>query len=88
MHGTLFSVMWQPGWLGGEWIHTYMTESPCHSPVTITPLLFGHTPTQNKKLRFQNYEKFTFQSQRRAVPENVLNIGQLHSSLMLVRGYA
>ena len=36
---------------GGEWIHGYcMDESLCCPPETITTLLIGCTPIQNKKL--------------------------------------
>ena len=45
--------MRQNGWKGefaGEWIHVYMAESLGCSPKTITVLLIGYSPTQNKKL--------------------------------------
>ena len=32
----------------------YMTESLCCSPETITTLLIGYTPTQNKKFKQKN----------------------------------
>jgi len=52
-HGTLLSVMWQPGW-EGVWgsVHTSIcrAESLHYSPETIT-LLIGYTPMQNKKLK-------------------------------------
>ena len=39
----------------GEWIHVYicMAESLSCPPETITALLIGHTPTQNKRFNFQ-----------------------------------
>ena len=57
--GTLLSVMWQPGW-EGVWgrmdTGICMAESlPC-SPETITTLLIGYTPIQNKKLLQNAYE--------------------------------
>ena len=42
--------MWQLGWeesLGREWIH--VTESLHCSPETVTTLLIGYTPIQDKK---------------------------------------
>ena len=43
--------MWQPGWEGclGENGYMYMDESICCPFKTITTLLDGHTPIQNKK---------------------------------------
>ena len=35
----------------GEWIHVHVGLSP---PETITTLLIGYTPIQNKKLRKKN----------------------------------
>ena len=47
-HGTLFSVIRQPGWEGslGEngYVYILMAESLCYSPETITMLLIGYTP--------------------------------------------
>ena len=53
-HGTLLSVMWQPGWEGslGEmdtWL--WMAESLCCPPEIITTLVIYYTPIRNKKLR-------------------------------------
>ena len=50
--GELGSVRWPPGWEGssGENGHVYVyAESQ-----TITVLLIGHTPTQNRKFRKRN----------------------------------
>ena len=51
-HGTLLHVMWQPGW-EGSWgrmdVCICVTEFPCCLPETITALLIGYTPIQNKK---------------------------------------
>ena len=43
--GNWLNVMWQPGWKGG-WgrMDTYMAESLCCPPETITTLLIGYTP--------------------------------------------
>ena len=52
-HGTLLSVMWQPGWEG---VWGSMDTSICgaeslhYSPETITTLLIGYTPMQTNKL--------------------------------------
>ena len=43
--------MWQPGWdqiLGRMDTYICMAESLCYPPETITTLLIGYTPTQNK----------------------------------------
>ena len=50
--GTLLNVMWQPGWEGclGENGYMYMDESLCCPSETVTTLLDGHTPIQNKSL--------------------------------------
>ena len=47
---TLLSVMWQPGWEQslGENGYMYMCESFSCSAETITTLLIGYTPKQNK----------------------------------------
>ena len=54
-HGTLLDVVWQPGWEGswGGRVYTciYMAEALCCSPQTITALLIGCTPIQNKELK-------------------------------------
>ena len=46
--GTLFTVMWQPGWedsLGeNEYMYICMAESLCCPPETITTLLISYTP--------------------------------------------
>ena len=55
--GTLLSVLWQPRWKGSlgkkgymcVYIHICVAESLCCSPETITTLLIGYTPIQNKK---------------------------------------
>ena len=41
------------GECGGEWIHVYiyMAESLDWAPETITTLLIGYTPKQNKKFK-------------------------------------
>ena len=40
------------GKFNGEWIHVYVrvAESLCCPPETITTLLIGYTPLQNKKI--------------------------------------
>ena len=52
--GTLLNVLWQPGW-EGIWRRMdtcmCMTESLGCLPETITTLLIGYTPIQNKKLK-------------------------------------
>ena len=40
---------WMGGEFGGEWIHIYVWLSPFAVPLTITILLIGYTPIQNKK---------------------------------------
>ena len=52
--GTLLNFVGQPGWRGvWERMDTgiWMTESLHYSPETITTLLIGYTPTQNKNLK-------------------------------------
>ena len=52
--GSLFHVMWQPGWEGslGENGYMYMAQS-LHCPLeTITTLLIGYTLIQNKNFFF------------------------------------
>ena len=52
--GTLLNVMWQPGWegsLGRMDTCICMAESLHWSPETITTLLTGYTPIQNKKFK-------------------------------------
>jgi len=55
--------MWLPGWeeFGGEWIlsYIYIVESLHCSPETITTLLIGYNPIQNKKLKKQT-NKYMF----------------------------
>ena len=51
-----FNLMWQPegSRVWGRMdihIYIYMAESLCFSPETITTLLIGYIPTQNKKLK-------------------------------------
>ena len=43
---------WMGGESGGEWIHVYVSkaESLCCPPKTLTTLLIGYTPIQNKNL--------------------------------------
>ena len=43
------------GEFGGEWIHVYVWLSPFAVPLTITILLIGYTPIQNKKLKKWNF---------------------------------
>ena len=50
-HGTLLNVMWQPGWEGSLGENTYMAESLCSLPGTITTLLISSTPIQNTKFK-------------------------------------
>ena len=56
MQGTLLSVMWQPGWEGSSGrmaTCTRTAESLYCSPETITTLLTGHTPVQNKQFNLE-----------------------------------
>ena len=52
-HVTLLKVMWQPGW-GWVWgimdTSIHVAESLHCSPETITTLLAGYIPIQNKKI--------------------------------------
>ena len=41
-----YLAAWMEGEFGGEWIHVHVGLSP---PETITTLLIGYTPIQNKK---------------------------------------
>ena len=54
-HGTVLSVMCQPGW-EGFWGRMdtciCMVDSPHCSPETTTILLIDYTPIQNKSLKF------------------------------------
>ena len=54
-HGTLLSVMWQPGWEGTSGENGYMcvnmAESLHYSPEITTTLLIGYTPIQNKMFK-------------------------------------
>ena len=57
--GTLLSVLWQPGWegsLGRTDACICMAGSLHCSPETITTLLIGYTPIQNKKLLLKKAE--------------------------------
>ena len=58
-HGNLFNVMWQPGWEGslGEngYLCMYGWSFP-YSPDTMTTLLIGYSPIQNKKFIFKKTE--------------------------------
>ena len=46
---------WMGGGFGGEWIHVYVwLSSFTISPETITTLLIGYTPIQNKKIKVKN----------------------------------
>ena len=59
-HGTLLSIMWQPGWergLGRMDTRICMAESLCCSPETTTTLLIAYTPTQNKKSKVWKRKK-------------------------------
>ena len=51
VHGTLLSVVWQPGWEGDlgetEYMWTYTAQSLCCPPETTTTLLISYTPIQN-----------------------------------------
>ena len=44
------------GEFGGEWIHVCMAESLCCPPESITTLIIGHIPIQNKKFNKKNKE--------------------------------
>ena len=57
-HGTLLSVMWQPGWegrLGGEWIHLCLAGSLRCSCETVITLVIGYTPRQSQKSKKEVY---------------------------------
>ena len=41
--------MWQPGWVGSLGERGGMAESLCRSPETMTTLVTGYAPIQNKK---------------------------------------
>ena len=47
-HGTLLSVMWQPGWKGSLGVNEYVCKAESPSlftlPETITTLLTDYTP--------------------------------------------
>jgi len=46
---------WAGGGFGGEWIHVYVWLSSFSiSPETMTTLLIGYTPIQNKKIKVKN----------------------------------
>ena len=55
--------MYQPGWEGSfgknRYMYTYIAESLCYPPETITTLLINYTSIQNKKLKnkFNNLKK-------------------------------
>ena len=67
-HGTLFSVMWQPGW-EGVWGRTdtcicmctymYMYPFAVYLKLSQHCLLVGYTPIQNKKCKKRERELFT-----------------------------
>ena len=47
-----YVAAWIGGEFGGEWIHVHvMTESLCCAPETITTVITGYTPVQNKKFK-------------------------------------
>ena len=52
---TYIYIWHEPGWEAGlgkdgyMYIYIYMAESLLHSPETVTTLLIGYTPVQNKK---------------------------------------
>ena len=48
-----YVAAWMGREFGGEWIHVYvcMAESLHSSPETVSPLLIGYAPIQNKKLK-------------------------------------
>ena len=50
-----YVAAWMGGEFGGEWIHVYVwLSSFTISPETITTLLIGYTPIQNKKIKVKN----------------------------------
>ena len=56
----LLKLMWQPGWergLGGMDTCVCMAESLCCPRETITTLLIGYTPIQNKSLKKQQQQQ-------------------------------
>ena len=58
--GTLFNVTWHPGWKGslGENGYKYIYGEYLRCPpATITTLLIGYTPIQNKKSKLKKKEK-------------------------------
>ena len=48
---SVYVPAWMGGEFGGEWKHVCMAESLWCPPETITTLLIGYIPTQNKKLK-------------------------------------
>ena len=62
-HGTLLSVMWQPGWEGRVWGRldacTGMAESLRCSPETITMLLGNQAIPQYKIIFFEKEKEIT-----------------------------
>ena len=46
-----YVAAWMGGGFGGEWMRAYVCLSLCYSPETITTLLTGYTPIQNKHFK-------------------------------------
>ena len=43
------------GEFGGEWIHVCVAEPLCCPPETMTTLLIGYVPMQNKKFKIKQF---------------------------------
>ena len=64
---------------GVEWIHNTRMVEPLHcSPETITTLLSGYTPIQNKKLKSRNFNFLKVKKQ-----ELLLNFNSKYTSHFL-----
>ena len=67
-----YMAVWMGGEFGGDgctYIYTYMAESLCCSPETITTLLTGYTPTQNKKFFKKNNPMLTHHYHQKSTVE-------------------
>ena len=58
-HGTLLNVTWHPGG-EGSWGRMDTCICVAESPETITTLLIGYTPIQNKKFKRKFYQDLAF----------------------------
>ena len=68
----MFIVTWQPGWEGNLGKNGYMVVSLLCPSETITTLLIGYTPIQNKKIKKIKIKRY-------ALSRNIiLALSQLH----------